>query len=129
MEKDLGPAFARATGYPYRGEGKGSVALANMIKDKLRTPDVFISADPKVNDLLAGPENGNLVRWYAVILGNEMVLAYNPTSRFAGRLEQAKAGKLPLYEILELKGFRLGRTDPGLDPKGYRRRFGTATSN
>src|SRR5713101_6401578 len=62
MERDVGPAFGRATGYTYQGEGKGSVALANIIKDRLRAPDVFISADPRVNDLLTGPENGNLVR-------------------------------------------------------------------
>jgi len=53
------------------------VALANMMKDKLRRPDVFISADPKVNDLLSGPENGDLVRWYATVFRNELVLAYN----------------------------------------------------
>ncbi len=123
MEKDLGPAFSRSTGYKYRGEGKGSVALANMIKDKLRTPDIFISADPKVNEILTGSENGDLVRWYAVIFRNEMVLAYNPKSRFAAQLEQARASKFLVYQILAQKGFRLGRTDPKLDPKGYRTLF------
>ncbi len=123
MEQDVGPAFSRATGYTYRGEGKGSVALAHMIKDKLRRPDIFISADPKVDDLLTGWENGNLVRWFAVIFRNEMVLAYNPKSHFAANLEQARAGKLPVYQVLEQKGFRLGRTDPKLDPKGYRTLF------
>ncbi len=123
MEKDLGPAFSRATGYTYQGEGKGSVALANMIKDRLRRPDIFLSADPKVNELLMGPENGNLVRWYATIFRNEMVLAYNPRSRFAGQFEQARAGQLPLFQVLGRSGLRLGRTDPRLDPKGYRTLF------
>ena len=123
MERDVGPAFSRATGYTYQGEGRGSVALANIIKDKLRAPDVFISADPRVNDLLTGPENANLVRWYAGIFRNEMVVAYNPKSRFAAELEDAKTGKLPVYEVLQRKGFRLGRTDPKLDPKGYRTLF------
>jgi molybdate/tungstate transport system substrate-binding protein len=36
MEKDMGPTFNQATGYKYLGEGKGSVALANMIKEKLK---------------------------------------------------------------------------------------------
>lgn len=123
MEKDLGPAFSRATGYKFLGEGKGSVALANMIKDKLRTPDIFISADPKVNDLLMGPDNRNLVRWYVTVFRNEMVLAYNPKSRFAGDLKEASKSEQHLYEILQRKDFRLGRTDPKLDPKGYRTLF------
>ncbi len=123
MEKDVGPAFGRATGYTYQGEGKGSVALANIIKDKLRVPDVFISADPRVNDLLMGAEDARFVRWYAVVFRNEMVVAYNPKSRFASDLEEAKAGKRPVHEVLQRKGFRLGRTDPQLDPKGYRTLF------
>src|SRR5713226_997368 len=43
MENGLGPAFGRTLGYEFQGEGKGSLALANEIKDKLRQPDVFIS--------------------------------------------------------------------------------------
>jgi len=120
MEKDLGPAFAQASGYSYQGEGKGSVALARMIKDGLRQPDVFVSADPKVNDLLMGKANGDKVRWYGLLFRNEMVVGYNPKSRFADRFAKAAAGELPFYEALEGKGLRLGRTDPKLDPKGYR---------
>jgi molybdate/tungstate transport system substrate-binding protein len=102
----------------YLGEAKGSLLSAN-----LRTPDVFISADPKVNDLLMGAENGNMARWYATIFGNEMVLGYNPNSRFAGELKQVATNDLRLYEILQQKGFRLGRGDPELEPKGYRTLF------
>ncbi len=120
MEKDLGPAFERATGYPFRGEGRGSTALANMINEKLRTPDVFISASSKVNERLMGTDNGNMVSWYAVVFGNEMVLAYSEKSAFAPRLAQVKAGSTPFYEVLQLPGLKLGRTDPALDPKGYR---------
>lgn len=123
METDVGPVFSRATGYKYLGEAKGSVLSANMIKDKLRTPDVFISADPKVNNLLMGAENGNIVRWYATSFGNEMVLGYNPDSRFADELKQVATNDLRLYEILQQKGFRLGRGDPELEPKGYRTLF------
>jgi molybdate/tungstate transport system substrate-binding protein len=123
MEIDLGPAFSRATGYKYLGEAKGSLLCANLIKEQLRTPDVFISADPKVNLLLLGPENGNLVRWYATIFGNELVLGYHPNSRFAAQLKQLGAGDIRVYEILQQKGFRLGRGDPELEPKGYRTLF------
>jgi molybdate/tungstate transport system substrate-binding protein len=123
MEMDVGPSFARATGYKYLGEAKGSLLSANLIKEKLRTPDVFISADPKVNQRLMGNENGDLVRWYATIFGNEMVLGYNPNSRFAAELKQVGTNDTRLYEILQEKGFRLGRGDPELEPKGYRTLF------
>ena len=123
MEVDVGPSFTRATGCKYLGEAKGSVLAANLIKEKLRTPDVFISADPKVNQRLMGKENGELVRWYAAIFGNEMVLGYNPKSRFAAELEQVGTNNTRLYEILQEKGFRLGRGDPELEPKGYRTLF------
>jgi molybdate/tungstate transport system substrate-binding protein len=123
MEKDIGPSFTRATGCQYLGEAKGSVLGANLIKERLRTPDVFISADPKVNERLMGKENGDLVRWYVTIFGNEMVLGYNPNSRFAAELKQVGAHDARLYEILQEKGFRLGRGDPELEPKGYRTLF------
>jgi molybdate/tungstate transport system substrate-binding protein len=123
MERGLGPAFSRATGYKYLGEAKGSLMSANLIKEKLRTPDVFISADPDVNHLLMGAENGNLVRWYSAIFGNAMVLGYNPQSRFAAELRQVGTNDFHLYEILQQKGFRLGRGDPELEPKGYRTLF------
>jgi ABC-type molybdate transport system substrate-binding protein len=64
-----------------------------------------------------------MVRWYATIFGNEMVLGYNPDSRFAGELKQVATNDPHLYEILQQKGFRLGRGDPELEPKGYRTLF------
>src|ERR1700738_3620548 len=71
---------------------------ASLIKEKLRTPDVFISADPKVNQMLMGKENRDLVRWYATIFGNEMVLGYNPNSRFARELKQVGTDDTRVYE-------------------------------
>ena len=46
MENGVGPAFAKATGYEYKGEAHGSLGAARLIRDRLRSPDVFISADP-----------------------------------------------------------------------------------
>jgi molybdate/tungstate transport system substrate-binding protein len=119
MEHQIGPAFDKATGYTYQGEGKGSVALANEIKDHLRTPDVFISADPNVNKLLMGASNGNFVSWYLTLARTELVIGYNPKSRFAADFQAAANGSKPWYQVLEEPGLRLGRTDPELDPKGY----------
>jgi molybdate/tungstate transport system substrate-binding protein len=120
MEKHLGPAFAAASGFTNQGEGKGSVAIANLIKGKTRTPDVFISADPSVNALLQGASNGNYVSWWAPFARTTMVIGWSPQGRFASAFEDAKAGKHTWESVLDQPGFRLGRTDPALDPKGYR---------
>lgn len=120
LEKHVGPAFDQATGYSFRGEGKGSVAIANLIKGKARTPDIFISADPSVNALLQGQANGDFVSWWAPFARTTLVVAWSPKSTFAGAFEAAKAGQRTWESVLEEPGLRLGRTDPALDPKGYR---------
>lgn len=119
MEKKVSPAFNQATGYTFQGEGKGSTALANEIKGKLRTPDVFISADPRVNTTLEGASNGNYVSWYMTLAKTQLVLGYSPKSKYAADFQAAANGTKPWYQVLEESGVRIGRTDPLLDPKGY----------
>ncbi|MDP9019055.1 MAG: extracellular solute-binding protein [Candidatus Eremiobacteraeota bacterium] len=124
MERDVGPSFARTCECRYQGEGKGSVALAKMISGGIRNPDVFISADAGVLDGLLHPKSGPaLISWYAVFGTARMVLGYSPRSRFAGRFALAAAGRLSLPDLLLTPGLRIGRTDPKLDPKGYRSLF------
>jgi molybdate/tungstate transport system substrate-binding protein len=124
MENGIGPAFMKATGYTYQGEAQGSLGGAQMIRDHLRTPDVFISADPLVNlNLLMGTQNGNAIKWFIVVASSQLVLAYNPQSRFAPKFQAAAANRLPWYEVLETPGVRFGRGDPRIDPKGYRTLF------
>jgi molybdate/tungstate transport system substrate-binding protein len=120
MEEKIGPAFAKASGNGYQGEGKGAVALANLILDRQRDPDVFITPDAEVNSRLMGDKNGNLVRWYISFAGTELVMGYNPKSRFAADLERARNGELPWYEVVQTPGLRIGRPDPELAPLGYR---------
>ncbi len=124
MENGLGPAFSKATGYQYQGEAQGSLGAARMIHDRLRSPDVFISADPSVNEsVLMGNSNGNLVTWYLTLASSQLVLAYNPSSKFAEEFQAAVAGRIPWYQVLETPGLRFGRGDPSIDPKGYRTLF------
>lgn len=124
MENGIGPAFVKATGYRYQGEAQGSLGAAQMIRDHLRTPDVFISADPLVNlNVLMGPHNGNSIKWFVVVASSQLVLAYNPQSKFAQKFQAAAAHRLPWYEVLETPGVRFGRGDPRIDPKGYRTLF------
>jgi molybdate transport system substrate-binding protein len=113
MERDLGPAFERASGDRFQGYAGGSKLLANEIKGRLRPADMFISAAPRVNRALMGKANGDWVRWYVAFAQSPLVIGYNPKSAFAADLE-----KEPWYEVLSKPGIRIGRTDPKLDPKG-----------
>jgi molybdate/tungstate transport system substrate-binding protein len=113
MEQKVGPAFDRATGDRFSGFAGGSVELANEVRSGLRGADVFVSAAPSVNALLEGPAHGGFVGYDLEFATSPLVLAYNPHSRFAPDFR-----RLPWWQVLALPGFRLGRTDPRLDPKG-----------
>ena len=113
MEHSVGPAFNKATGDTFQGFAAGSNALANQIKGQLRRGDVFISANPMVNDSLAGAPNGDWVSWYVNFAQSPLVIGYNPSSKFAADLKSR-----PWYEVMQEPGIRIGRTDPKLDPKG-----------
>lgn len=113
MNSSIGPAFHRATGYSFSGYPAGSKDLASDIKGRVEQGDVFISASPAVNATLQGKKNGGWVSWYAPFATTKLVLGYNPSSSFAGDLEHR-----PWYQVITEPNFRLGFTDPALDPKG-----------
>ncbi len=83
MENSVKSSFDQNTGYTFLGEAKGSSALINEIKGKLSFPDVFISANPRLNAQLMGAANGNYASWYLDFARTEMVIGYNPNSKFA----------------------------------------------
>jgi hypothetical protein len=83
MERGLAPAFGKATGDTLLGLAGGSNGLSNQIKAQQRHGDVFISADPKVNDDLKGAANGDWVSWYITFAQSPLVIGYNPSSRAA----------------------------------------------
>jgi molybdate/tungstate transport system substrate-binding protein len=113
MDDQLAPAFERATGYTLNGYPAGSKDLANEIKGKIRRGDVFLSASPQVNATLEGTANGNWVSAFTAFATTSLVLGYNPRGSFAGQLTRR-----PWYAVITRPGFRLGFTDPRLDPKG-----------
>ncbi|HEY7109678.1 MAG TPA: extracellular solute-binding protein [Nitrososphaeraceae archaeon] len=118
MEQVVGPSFHNQTGYNFVGEGKGSVQLANLILDGFRRPDIFISADTlPIKKLM--DHNPPLSKWLEKFASAELVIAYNPNSRFAPDLQKAARGEIPWYNVVEKEGFKFSRTDPELDPKGY----------
>jgi molybdate transport system substrate-binding protein len=113
MERSAGPAFEQKSGDRFQGYAGGSNKVANEIKGKLRRGDVFVSANPKVDDQLMGEANGDWVQWYIAFAESPLVIGYNPSSRFLNDLKNK-----PWYEVLAEPGLKLGRTDPKLDPKG-----------
>lgn len=113
LMRDVKPAFASATGGTVENESKGSTALANAIKGKVRQGDVFVSASTKANDPLRGAQNGNWESWYAAFAKAPLVIAYNPESKFVKDLKSK-----PWQQVITEPGFTMGATDPKLDPKG-----------
>jgi molybdate/tungstate transport system substrate-binding protein len=130
FEGTIGPSFEKKTGYTYTGEGRGSVQIANMISDGQRRPDIFVSAGTiPIKNLITMNADGKredeqqfhnaLVQWLVKFASAEMVIAYSPVSHFHLDLEKSKIGQTPWYRVLSQPGFKFGRTDPELDPKGY----------
>lgn len=113
MEHGIGPAFHKESNDQFQGFAGGSNKLAHEISSRLRQGDVFVSANPTVNQDLMGAANGDWVKWYVAFAESPLVIGYNSSSLYA------KAFKtMPWYKVLEQPGIRIGRTDPKLDPKG-----------
>jgi molybdate/tungstate transport system substrate-binding protein len=120
FEDVVGPAFQNETGYTYVGEGKGSVQVANLIRDGFRTPDIFVSAGTiPIMRLINNTTTPPLAEWLLEFGSAEMVIAYSKDSPYYNDLEKARKGKIPWYDVVSKEGFKFGRTDPELDPKGY----------
>jgi molybdate/tungstate transport system substrate-binding protein len=87
-------------------EAHGSAAVAQLIRDGAREPDAVAVADPR---LLAGITD--TTRLFAT---NALVLAYDPES------DAADAIQTDWRQALRRDDVRIGRTDPSVDPLGYR---------
>lgn len=119
-ENLVGPAFSSASGYQYLGKSAGSGAIAAQIKGKIAFPDVVEFADPAVNATLMGSANGSYVSWYFTIATSQLVIGFDPRSPVAKKFLQVQRHQLPFYRALQQQGLKIGRTDPSIDPKGYR---------
>ncbi|MDY6765688.1 MAG: extracellular solute-binding protein [Halobacteria archaeon] len=100
------------TDVPIRVEAYGSARAARMVAEGQRNPDIVALADTALFE-------GLLKTWYAVFATNSMVLAYNLNTRGGRRVKEADEWFAPLVE----GNAELGRTDPDLDPLGYRTLF------
>ena len=59
ISRQIGPAFTAATGYPLDITRQSSVLLANRIASGELAPDVYISSDANVMELVMGPANND----------------------------------------------------------------------
>ena len=116
-EKVAGPAFTKATGFGYSGHAGASGDLESDIASGELTPNVFESVG---GDNIM-PLMPKFTKWYIQYAGNSIVLAYNPKSKYASQFEAISSGKEPiqdLFTLMQKPGFKLGRTDPNIDPQG-----------
>ncbi len=112
MEGPIKAALAQQ-GVDFQGQGGGSKMLANLIAAGAKSPDVFISVDPKMVAALGA----KVVR--AMTFGSTSLgIGWSPDSKYASLFDGVAAGKTSVLSALATRGLAIGRTDPKLDPKG-----------
>lgn len=116
-EKVIGPAFTRAEGPKYVGRAGPSLGLSQEISGGEISPNVFESIGGKPIEAL----EPKFTSWYVQFAASPIVVAYNPRSPYASELRAIASGHKPLtdlFTLLQKPAFKLGRTDPNLDPQG-----------
>ncbi len=113
FESTVGPEFEAETEYGYRGEFNGSNAVMRMVLEEQKQPDVIVSADAS---LLRSRLPDSIAPWDVVFGSNALVIAYGSETDVGGRLETGE----PWYEVLRSADAEIARSDPDLDPLGYR---------
>lgn len=93
-------------------EAAGSVECARKISELKKTCDVFASSDFMVIDKNLIPD---YAEWSIKFASNEMVIAYNESSRKSDDISEDN-----WFEILLKNEVAFGRADPDSDPCGYR---------
>lgn len=105
-------SFSASTGTSIATISAGSVELARRVTELRDVPDVIALADEEVFPKLLMPEH---VRWYVTFASNRMVVAEAPRARHARDFDS-----LAWWRVLSRRGVEVGRSDPTLDPAGYR---------
>jgi len=116
-EKIVAPAFQSATGLHYTGRAGPSDGLQAEIAGGELTPNVFEAVG---GDNIT-PLFPKFTKWYVQYAATSIVVAYNPKSKYASDFKAIASGKKPiqdLFTLMQKPGFKLGRTDPNLDPQG-----------
>jgi molybdate/tungstate transport system substrate-binding protein len=98
-------------------EAAGSVACARKIIDLNQPCDLFASADYAVIDTMLIPA---YAAWSIKFASDEIVIGYTGTSKYGNEINASN-----WFEVLLRKDVAYGRSDPNLDPCGYRTEFVT----
>ena len=93
-------------------ENAGSLETARKLIDLGRVPDVIALADYEIFPRLLTPQH---TTWYIPFARNRMVLAYTDRSKGAAEITARN-----WYQVITRPGVEVGRSDPNLDPAGYR---------
>ncbi|HYF39203.1 MAG TPA: extracellular solute-binding protein [Gemmatimonadales bacterium] len=93
-------------------ENSGSLEAARKLTDLGKTPDVIGVADYGVIAKLLIPNHAG---WYATFARNSMVLIFTDQSIAAEEINGEN-----WWQVLQRPKVRAGRSDPVLDPNGYR---------
>lgn len=104
--------FARREGVVVEQESAGSLESARKLTELGKIPDLIALADAEVFPGYLMPVH---VERYVRFARNRMVLAYTARSAHAGEITSAN-----WWEVLQRPGVEVGRSDPELDPNGYR---------
>lgn len=93
-------------------ENAGSLETARKLIDLGRVPDVIALADYEIFPRLLVPTQ---TTWYVPFARNRMVLAYTDRSKHAQEISPEN-----WWQVVTRPGIEVGRSDPNLDPAGYR---------
>lgn len=111
--RNLLQAFKKANpGVKTAQESAGSLESARKITELGKTPDVLAVADYAIIPKLLIPAHAG---WYATFASNALVLAFRNESQDALEINTQN-----WYRVMLRPGVRTGRSDPTLDPAGYR---------
>jgi molybdate/tungstate transport system substrate-binding protein len=105
-------SFVSTAGITVDLEIAGSLETARKLTELGKIPDVIALADEDVFPQLLMPR---FTTWYARFAHNRMVIAYTNRSRYADSLREET-----WRDILTRRDVQVGRSNPDLDPAGYR---------
>ena len=105
-------SFSARTGVKYELESAGSLETARKLTELGKIPDLVALADEDVFPKVLIPAHAT---WYVRFAENRIIIAYTDRSRFAAEIDSTN-----WWQVLQRPGLEIGRSNPDLDPAGYR---------